>query len=281
MNSISLDPTRAFSLVRRRLMSVLNNMEEPELGLGDPGCHANCSGHGECLNGSCYCQIQYEGRECKRINFSYHVAFSSIFFLLALTSLIQLVMCIHAEYLRMKKNASLLKACRITTQKFLYFLVFLASVLRGAYFAAPTIGSEWSISLMSAYYPVVLTGASLIVCFWAEVFHLQEIRWDRPRFLSKSFLGFVAFNIISYSLLIAELLLIWFGQEHLHFYTHIFNGCYAVLMFIGKILMPRPSALTKYFLSRTILKLSRTKILSMVQKSVFCFQKSFKLNISS
>jgi len=232
MNSISLDPTRAFSLVRRRLMSVLNNMEEPELGLGDPGCHANCSGHGECLNGSCYCQIQYEGRECKRINFSYHVAFSSIFFLLALTSLIQLVMCIHAEYLRMKKNASLLKACRITTQKFLYFLVFLASVLRGAYFAAPTIGSEWSISLMSAYYPVVLTGASLIVCFWAEVFHLQEIRWDRPRFLSKSFLGFVAFNIISYSLLIAELLLIWFGQEHLHFYTHIFNGCYAVLMFI-------------------------------------------------
>ena len=82
-------------------------------------------------------------------------------------------------------------------RQLLYFLVFLASVLRGAYFAAPTIGSEWSISLMSAYYPVVLTGASLIVCFWAEVFHLQEIRWDRPRFLSKSFLGFVAFNIIS------------------------------------------------------------------------------------
>ena len=55
------------------------------------------SGHGECFNGSCYCQIQFEGAECKRINFSYHVAFASIFFLLALTSLIQLVMCIHAE----------------------------------------------------------------------------------------------------------------------------------------------------------------------------------------
>ena len=197
-------------------------------------CQANCSGHGECFNGSCYCQIQFEGEECKRINFSYHVAFSSIFFLLALTSLIQLVMCIHAEFLRMKKNPSVLRACRVTTQKFLYLLVFLASILRGAYFAAPTIGSEWSISLMSAYYPVVLTGASLIVCFWAEVFHLQEIRWDRPRFLSKSFLGFVTFNVISYSLLIAELLLIWFGQERLHFYTHIFNGCYAVLMFIGE-----------------------------------------------
>lgn len=200
--------------------------------MDDYSCQANCSGHGECLNGSCYCLIQFEGDECQRIHFSYHVAFSSIFFLLALTSLIQLVMCIHAEYLRMKKNPSIIKACRVTTQKFLYFLVFLAAVLRGAYFAAPTIGSEWSISLMSAYYPVVLTGASLIVCFWAEVFHLQEIRWDRPRFLSKSFLGFVTFNVISYSLLIAELLLIWFGQEHLHFYTHIFNGCYAVLMFI-------------------------------------------------
>ena len=32
-------------------------------------------------------------------------------------------------------------------------------------------------------------GASLIVCFWAEVFHLQDCRWDRPQFLSKSSLG--------------------------------------------------------------------------------------------
>ena len=85
---------------------------------------------------------------------------------------------------------------------------------------------------MSAYYPVVLSGASLIVCFWAEVFHLQEIRWDRPRFLSKSFLGFVIFNVISYSLLITELVLVWLGHEHVHFYTHIFNGCYAFLMFV-------------------------------------------------
>ena len=43
------------------------------------------------------------------------------------------------------------------------------------------VGNEMSTSLMSAYYPVLLTGNSLIVCFWAEVFHLREIRWDRPR----------------------------------------------------------------------------------------------------
>ncbi|CAB4054870.1 unnamed protein product [Lepeophtheirus salmonis] len=127
------------------------------------GCQLNCSGRGECLNGTCYCQIRFEGSECKTINFYYHVVFASIFFLLALTSVIQLVMCIHAEFLRMKKNPSILRACRITTQKCIYFLVFLASILRGAYFAAPTIGSEWSTSLMSAYYPVVLTGSSLIV----------------------------------------------------------------------------------------------------------------------
>ena len=42
-------------------------------------------------------------------------------------------------------------------------------------------------------------------------------------------------------------------------------------------LMPRPSARTKYFLSRTILKLSRTKILSRVKKSIFSFQKSIKM----
>ncbi|XP_040572038.1 uncharacterized protein [Lepeophtheirus salmonis] len=195
------------------------------------GCQLNCSGRGECLNGTCYCQIRFEGSECKTINFYYHVVFASIFFLLALTSVIQLVMCIHAEFLRMKKNPSILRACRITTQKCIYFLVFLASILRGAYFAAPTIGSEWSTSLMSAYYPVVLTGSSLIVCFWAEVFHLPEIRWERPRFLSKSYLGFITFNIINYTLLLAELILIQV-QEEKEFYTHVFNGCFAVLMFI-------------------------------------------------
>ena len=63
-------------------------------------CSGNCSGHGQCLNGSCYCMIQYQGTECDDANFSFHVAFSSIFSLMALTSLIQLGMCIHSEYLR-------------------------------------------------------------------------------------------------------------------------------------------------------------------------------------
>ena len=42
------------------------------LGYGDPRyhpyltlrmpCDGNCSGHGQCLNGSCYCMIQYQVR---------------------------------------------------------------------------------------------------------------------------------------------------------------------------------------------------------------------------
>lgn len=94
-------------------------------------------------------------------------------------------------------------------RQMLYFLTFLAASLRAIYFASPRLGSSLSASLMSAYYPVLLTGSSLVVCFWAEIFHLQAIRWDRPRFLSKSFLGFVTFNLITYSLLIAE-----FGIYH-------------------------------------------------------------------
>jgi len=194
-------------------------------------CFANCSGHGQCLNGSCYCMIQYEGSHCDDANFSFHVAFSSIFSLMALTSLIQLGMCIHSEYLR-QKSPSIWKAFRVTTQKMLYFLTFLASSLRAIYFASPKLGTSLSASLMSAYYPVLLTGSSLVVCFWAEVFHLEAIRWDRPRFLSKSFLGFVTFNVITYSLLIAELLLLWIEHEDHEFYSHIFNGCYAGLMFV-------------------------------------------------
>merc|ERR1719347_378866 len=194
-------------------------------------CYANCSGHGQCLNGSCYCMIQYEGSHCDDANFSFHVAFSSIFSLMALTSLIQLGMCIHSEYLR-QKSPSIWKAFRVTTQKMLYFLTFLASSLRAIYFASPKLESSLAASLMSAYYPVLLSGSSLVVCFWAEIFHLQAIRWDRPRFLSKSFLGFLTFNVITYSLLIAELLLLWIEHEDHEFYSHIFNGCYAGLMFV-------------------------------------------------
>ncbi|XP_066585932.1 uncharacterized protein [Prorops nasuta] len=197
----------------------------------------NCSGHGECHNGTCLCEIQFDGSECHVPNFSYYVAFSTIFFILAFVCLIQLVMCIVAEWQRMKAP-SFLRACRVTTQKLLYFVVFLATAIRGAYFTSPTAFNEgWSRSLLSAYYPLLLSGSSLIVCFWAEVFHLQDIRWEKPQFISTTFLAFAVFNLITYSLLIAEFVTAR-TQTHVDhsYYTHIFNGCYAVLLFIVVIL---------------------------------------------
>jgi von Hippel-Lindau disease tumor supressor len=87
---------------------------------------------------------------------------SAIFYVVAFVSFVQLLICCFAEYKRLK-NPSFLKACRITTQKFLYFVVFLASLLRAAYFTQPESAQpSWAYYLMSAC-------ASLVVCCWAEV----------------------------------------------------------------------------------------------------------------
>lgn len=61
---------------------------------------------------------------------------STVFYFVALFSIVQLLICIIAEYQRMKQP-SLLAACRISTQKLLYFVVFVAATLRGAYFTTP------------------------------------------------------------------------------------------------------------------------------------------------
>uniref|UniRef100_A0A1B6C8I6 Uncharacterized protein n=2 Tax=Clastoptera arizonana TaxID=38151 RepID=A0A1B6C8I6_9HEMI len=201
----------------------------------DSSCAYNCSGHGECYNGTCICEIQFDGEGCFTTNVSYFIGFASVYFTLALVCSIQLVMCIVAEYQRMK-GASLIGACRITTQKLLYFVVLLACILRGTYFTSPTANSEgWSSSLMNAYYPLLLSGSSLVACFWAEVFHLRDVRWEKPQFLSKSFLAFATFNFISYSLLLAEFLAVRYSDpshELKSFFKQFFNGCYAVLLLI-------------------------------------------------
>lgn len=221
-----------FTLTSQNPLSLL--MKFGMMGWNDT-CAENCSGHGECHNGTCLCEIQFDGKECHSPNYSYYIGFSTVFFLLAFVCFVQLVMCIISEWQRMKAP-SLLRACRVTTQKLLYFLTFLASIIRGAYFTSPNAAEDGSSnSLMSAFYPLVLSGSSLVVCFWAEVFHLRDVHWEKPQFLSKSFLGFVTFNIIAYSLFLAEFLTTHFAQpsaEDKSFYTHVFNGCYAVLLFI-------------------------------------------------
>lgn len=115
---------------------------------------------------------------------------SSVFYFVAIVSLIQLLICIVSEYQRLKQP-SFLRACRLTTQKLLYFVVFVAALLRGAYFTTPVserflfdtircltifvynfqevLQPTWASNLMSAYYPLLMTCASLVVCLWAEV----------------------------------------------------------------------------------------------------------------
>ncbi|XP_028179208.1 uncharacterized protein LOC114366518 isoform X3 [Ostrinia furnacalis] len=199
------------------------------------GCTLGCSGRGDCLNGTCLCEIRYAGDQCAAPNFSYHACIGGIFLVVAFICAVQLTICVVAEYRRLKAP-TFLRACKVTTQKMLYFVAFLASLIRGAYFVSPSAFQEgWATSLLSAYYPLLMSGSSLIVCFWAEVFHLRDIRWERPRFISKTFLAFVTFNVISYSLLAAEVLTTNFADtsaEKKSFYQHVFNGFYAVLLFV-------------------------------------------------
>lgn len=166
------------------------------------------------------------------LSLSLNSGVSSIFYIVALVSVIQLLICIIAEYQRLKQP-SLLRACRLTTQKLLYFFVCVASLVRGAYFTTPEISQPvWATTLMSAYYPLLMTCASLVVCLWAEVFHLRDIRWEKSQFLSKSFLGFLAFNLFPYSLLAAEVLFSQLFASNRKTFSHIFNGCYAILLLI-------------------------------------------------
>lgn len=103
-------------------------------GLGN--CIDDCSGRGECYNGTCLCEIRFAGEHCDGPNLPYHAAIGGLFMMVALVCAIQLMMCIVSEYQRLKAP-TFLKACKITTQKLLYFVTFLASAIRGAYFMSP------------------------------------------------------------------------------------------------------------------------------------------------
>lgn len=64
------------------------------------------------------------------------IGLSSVFYFVAVLSIVQLLICCVAEYQRLMRP-SLLGAFRLTTQKLLYFVVFIAALLRGAYFTTP------------------------------------------------------------------------------------------------------------------------------------------------
>lgn len=99
-------------------------------------CNQDCSGRGECHNGTCMCDIRFTGDKCADPNLPYHAGIGGIFFFISFVCAVQLFMCIISEYTRLK-TPSFLKACKVTTQKLIYFVICLASLIRGAYFIFP------------------------------------------------------------------------------------------------------------------------------------------------
>lgn len=106
------------------------------------------------------------------------------------------LLCINSEF-KKQKPCSFSRALRITTQKALYLLVGVASAIRGFYFQAGVNDQlKWASYLRSAYYPLMLSGSSLLVCFWAEVcakllhallLHLNKLIKFSIEFLDVSF----------------------------------------------------------------------------------------------
>lgn len=140
-------------------------------GAGDPSngdanasiCVGGCGGNGECLSGVCYCKVEFAGGTCQEPNLSFYIAFSTIFYTICAISFVQLAICIRCEFQRHHSSTSgtnrLTRALRLTTQKALYGLICVATALRGFYFSSPDNAElKWAKSLLSAYYPVLLTG---------------------------------------------------------------------------------------------------------------------------
>lgn len=140
-----------------------------KLSIDQKSCRSNCSGHGDCFNGTCFCEVEYSGGTCNHPNFKYYISFSTVYYMICVVCFIQLMLCINSEIARQKPR-SISRAFRINIQKALYFFICIATAIRGFYFSSPTNGQlAWTESLISAYYPILMSGSSLLVCFWAEV----------------------------------------------------------------------------------------------------------------
>ncbi|CAE1294477.1 unnamed protein product [Acanthosepion pharaonis] len=222
----SIDPLKWPHLLDGHISKFMSNMAY---------CPWNCSGHGICNEGKCICRVQFSGGSCNDSNKDYYLAFGSIFVILSCVSLIQLCVCIWSEYIKEQKH-SFWSAFKITTQKLLYALIICATAIRAVYFFTKFqlhLTDQISSNLWCAYYPLLLTGFTLIVCYWAEAFHLN-IPFEKPRFLSKSFVGFMVFNSFIYLLFGTRFILTGLINDHHNFdlVNKIFDALFAFLMFL-------------------------------------------------
>ncbi|XP_033728624.1 uncharacterized protein LOC117317795 [Pecten maximus] len=203
----------------------------------DDICHGNCSGHGGCLDGKCACLVQFTGGTCQDPNNGYFVAFGCIFIMLSIVSFVQLCLCIRNEYISQGRKSLKEAIFRLTGQKLLYALTIFATAIRGIYFFTKLHVSELvSNNLWTAYYPLLLSCFSFIVCFWAEAFHVEFER-NQHRFLGKSFIGFFIFNLFIYCLLFVNMVLLDVvpNDAYADLITKVTNGIFAGTMIIAVI----------------------------------------------
>ncbi|EDO36525.1 predicted protein [Nematostella vectensis] len=195
-------------------------------------CPGDCNGRGACVAGSCVCEVKYSGGNCTDYNLGYNVGFGAIFYILSAVSFLQLILCIRSEFCKLKRP-SVAKACRPTVQKMLYVCMIIACGSRGLYHSgylpgtlAPNLITP---NLFSVYYPMIISGFSILICFWAETFHVAGLRFDKPRFLNKSHKGFIMINSFIYVVLLVQVITI----ETTDLKTqNIFSGIFASLMFL-------------------------------------------------
>lgn len=155
------------------------------------------------------------------------------FYLVCITSVIQLILCIRAQAKRPGK-AHIAKAFRVTIQQLLYVFIIIATGSRALYFSVQEyIPETWKNSLLSSYYPFIMSGYSLIICFWAEIFHIGERHPKNSRFLTKSYVAFAIFNVVIHTLLFAQFISSKvFNIELKGHLTEIFDGLFAFLMLV-------------------------------------------------
>ena len=84
----------------------------------------------------CVFQIKFSGAECGGLNLSYHVSLASVYLVVALVSLGQLLISIATSCRQVGKGNRVREVFSPTTPKAIYAIVFLAASLRAAYFAA-------------------------------------------------------------------------------------------------------------------------------------------------
>jgi len=168
---------------------------------------SNCSDNGHCLLGQCKCQVDWAGPNCTKHNDVYFHSFSIIFYLLTTISFLQLFFCIRSEYSKQKKK-SILAACRLTVQKFLYICTAVACLSRGLLFTLRNVGAiedRLYTPALCTYYALITSSLALIVCYWCEIFFTEDAAHGaarRPRFLTKSRLAFTIFNSMLIGLLL-------------------------------------------------------------------------------